>query len=125
MAYSYFQFWRRRRILDRIERATAAILSNLTISGITTTGATFNVDTNEENQGTLYWFVSTSATPPSLSDLKAGTGATQAGNQAVASNPQSASATTLTTLTTYYVYITQTDEDGNDSNIISDTFTTL
>jgi hypothetical protein len=83
------------------------------------------VSTNEAN-GLLYWFVSTSATPPSAAALKAGTGAVAFGNQAVsATGEQPIAASGLTGGAAYYTYFLHRDAAGNDSAIASaDGFTT-
>lgn len=81
------------------------------------TTADLSVSTNEGN-GTLYWFVSTSATPPSSTDLKAGTGAVDSDSQSVSgTGAQTAEATGLTAETTYYAHFLHTDAASNDSSI--------
>lgn len=87
--------------------------------------------TNEAN-GTLYWVLTTSATPPSAAQVKAGqdhTGAAAAaaGNQAVTTTGyQLITATGLTSNTAYYAYFMQQDAIGNQSAVLaSSTFTTL
>lgn len=87
--------------------------------------------TNEAN-GTLYWVLTTSATPPSAAQVKAGqdhTGAAAAaaGNQAVSAiGYQLITATGLTSNTAYYAYFMQQDAIGNQSAVLaSSTFTTL
>lgn len=94
-----------------------------TATGPTT--ADLVVSTNEAG-GTLYWYLSTSATPPSDTDLKAGTGAAYAANEAVSTTGAKAeSATGLTAATTYYLHALQTDAAANDSTIVtSASFTT-
>lgn len=89
------------------------------------TGATISVSTNEGN-GTLYWFVSTSSSPPSVANLKAGTGAASYGSQSVSgTGTQNASPTGLTASTDYYTYFLHTDAAANDSTIAAaDGFTT-
>lgn len=104
---------------------TAPVLSSPTDAANGSTGGTLSVSTNESG-GTLYGFVSTSATPPSGADLKAGTGAVWSGNQAVSgTGVQNMSATGLTASTAYYAHFLHTDAAANDSNIASaDGFTT-
>lgn len=86
-----------------------------TATGPTT--ADLVVSTNEAG-GTLYWYVSTSATPPSDTDLKAGTGAVYAFNESVgATGVQSDSATGLSAATQYFLHALQTDGAGLDSAI--------
>ena len=96
---------------------TAPTLTSPVDSTNGATGATLAVDTSEGN-GTLYWFISTSATPPTASALKAGTGAVVAGSQSVsASGTQNVSPTGLTASTAYYGYFLHRDTAGNDSAV--------
>lgn len=97
---------------------TAPVLSSATATTLSQTTASGSVSTNEGN-GVLYWFVSTSATPPTAANLKAGTGAVAYGNQAVSSTgAQSVSSITgLTAETTYYIHYLHRDAAGNDSAI--------
>lgn len=108
-----------------VSDATAPTLSSPTDAASGATAANISVSTDEAN-GTLYWYISTSATPPSAADLKAGTGAVTSGNQAVsATGIQSASASGLTAETAYYTYFLHRDAAGNDSSIAAaDGFTT-
>lgn len=94
-----------------------------TATGPTT--ADLVVSTNEAG-GTLYWYVSTSATPPSDTDLKAGTGAVYSFNEAVgATGVQSDAATGLSAATQYFLHTLQTDSAGLDSDIATSSgFTT-
>jgi len=78
--------------------------------------------TTDTGSGTLYWVVTTSATPPSATQIKAGqtntgSAATASGNQAVsASGVQNVSGTgTLIGSTTYYLYFVQ--DNGANSNV--------
>lgn len=89
------------------------------------TGGTLAVTTNEAN-GTLYWFVSGSGTPPTSANLKTGTGAVSFGNQAVtATGVQNVAASGLTASTAYFAHFLHRDAAGNDSGIASgDGFTT-
>lgn len=104
---------------------TAPILSSPTGAQTGTTTATLGVTTDEAN-GTLYSFVSTSATPPSAATLKAGTGAVFANSQTITTTgAKTASATGLTASTAYYVHWLHRDAAGNDSGIVSSaSFTT-
>lgn len=104
---------------------TAPTLSSPTDIQTGTTTATLTVSTNEAN-GTLYWFASTSATPPSGANLKAGTGAVQFGTQAITTTGvKTVNVTGLTAGTAYYSYFLHRDAAGNDSTISSaDGFTT-
>lgn len=104
---------------------TAPTLSSPTDAASGSTGATLSVATNEVN-GTLYWFVGTSATPPSAAALKAGTGAVAFGSQAVTSaGVQNATASGLSASITYYAHFLHRDTAGNESAIATaDGFTT-
>lgn len=97
---------------------TAPVLSSAAATTLSQTTASGSVSTDEGN-GTLYWYVSTSATPPTAANLKAGTGAVAYGNQAVSSTgAQSVSSITgLTAETTYYIHYLHRDAAGNDSAI--------
>lgn len=104
---------------------TAPTLSSAADSANGSTGASISVSTNEGN-GTLYWYISTSSSPPSAANLKSGSGAVVAGNQAVSgTGTQNASPTGLTASTAYYAHFLHRDAAGNDSSIASgDGFTT-
>lgn len=96
---------------------TAPTLSSPTGTQTGSTTADLGVTTDEGN-GTLYSFVSTSATPPSGTDLKAGTGAVFANSQSITTTgAKTASATGLTAATAYYVHWLHSDAAGNDSAI--------
>ncbi len=98
---------------------TAPVLSSPTGTATGTTTATVGATTDEGN-GTLYAFVSTSATPPSATDLKAGTGAVWADSVSVSSaGAKTLNATGLTASTGYYAHLIHTDAAANDSNIVT------
>jgi hypothetical protein len=98
---------------------TAPVLSSPVGTATGTTTATVGATTDEGN-GTLYAFVSTSATPPSDADLIAGTGAVWAGSQAVTSTgAKTLSATGLTASTGYYAHLLHRDAASNDSNTVT------
>ncbi len=98
---------------------TAPILSSPTGTATGTTTATIGATTDEGN-GTLYGYVSTSATPPSDADLKAGTGAVWAGSTAVSSTgAKTLNATGLTASTGYYGHLLHADAAANDSNTVT------
>jgi hypothetical protein len=101
-----------------------AVLSSPGFSNVGGTTATVSVDT-DKNTGTLYWFVSTSASPPSAANLKTGTGAARFGQTAsINTGANNFSVTSLNYATAYYAHFIQNDGDG-DSNIVSTTvFTT-
>jgi hypothetical protein len=95
------------------------------------TSGYLGVTTNEAN-GTLYYVVTTSATPPSAAQVKAGennggTAAVYAGSQAISSTgAKNATATGLSSATAYYAYFMHEDAAGNQSSVSSSaTFTTL
>ena len=98
---------------------TAPTLSSATDAAIGSSTATVGATTDEAN-GTLYAFVSTSATAPVAATLKAGTGAAWAGSQAVTSTgAKTLNATGLAPVTSYYAHLIHTDVAGNDSNIVT------
>ena len=111
---------------------TAPTLSSPFDASASATTGTGSVSTNEGN-GTLYFVVSTSATPPSAAQVKAGqmhTGAaaTDSGSQAVSgTGVQSITGgfTGLTASTTYYAHYMHEDTSANQSSVSSgDGFTT-
>jgi hypothetical protein len=104
---------------------TAPVLSSPADVSSGSSSMTGSANTNEGN-GTLFWFVSTSASPPSLSALKAGTNAAAYGSQAVSSTgTQNISGSGLISDTNYFTHFVQTDAAGNNSAIVSaDGFTT-
>lgn len=87
-----------------------------------TTTANLSV-TTDQSGGTLYWVITTSATPPSAAQVKAGqnntgSAAAASGNQSVASpGAQLRSVTGLTAGTTYYAYFMQEDASTLQSNV--------
>jgi hypothetical protein len=95
-----------------------------------TTTATVGATTDTGN-GTLYAVVTTSATQPSIAQIKAGqnhlgSSAAYASSQAVSSTgAKTFSATGLSAATTYYAHLVQTSSGAVDSNVISSSsFTT-
>jgi hypothetical protein len=103
---------------------TAPVLSGFHGTVVSATEIEFDFSTNEGN-GDAYWYVSTSATPPSESDLIAGTGSVDFGSFAVASlGAQAAiSVSGLTSGTTYYIYVIQDDDAANRSNMLTGSVT--
>lgn len=101
-----------------VSDVTAPVLSLPTATTLTDTTASGTVTSANDDNGTLYWYVSTSGTPPSTANHKTGTGAVAFGNQAVtATGLQTVSSITgLTASTTYYVHYLHTDASSNDSN---------
>lgn len=90
-------------------------------------GCTGSVDADVGN-GTLYWFVSTSATPPTTSTaFKAGTGATDSGSQAVSGTGTQTITdnASLTASTGYYIHYLHENSAGHQSEVSTgDGFTT-
>lgn len=109
---------------------TAPTLSSATQSATGPTTATVGCTTNEAN-GTMYCVVTTSATQPSIAQIKAGqnhsgAAAAYASSQSITTTgAKTFSATGLTASTTYYGHFVHTDAAANDSNRIStSSFTT-
>jgi hypothetical protein len=105
---------------------TAPVLSAPTGTQTGQTTATLGVSTANDANGTLYAVVTTSATPPSVAAIQAGTGATWAGSQAISSTgAKSFSATGLTASTVYYAHFQHKDAAANESAVAtSASFTT-
>lgn len=105
---------------------TAPVLTSPTATSTATTTATGGVTTDEGN-GTLYFVVTTSATPPSAAQVKAGqnntgSAAVDSGSQAVSgTGVQSISGgfTGLSAATNYYVYYMHEDASANQSTVAS------
>lgn len=98
---------------------TAPILSAPVDDASGATGAAISVDTDEGN-GTLYWAITDSAVAPSAEDIIAGTGAEDAGSQAVSSTgTQNAAPSGLTASATRYAHFVHVDAADNVSNIVS------
>lgn len=97
---------------------TAPTLTSPTGTATGAEMADLSVSTNEAG-GTLYWYVSESATPPSAADLKAGTGAVDAGNQAVTATGAQSFDMTGTAATTYKIAAVHQDRSGNASNVLT------
>ena len=103
--------------------AGAATLTNAAES-LGSTSASIKC-TSDSVVGTLYYYVSLSGTAPSITDLKAGTGAFKFGNTAsVLASINSFNVTGLTAEANYYSYFVQ--NNGSDSNVLpSGIWTTL
>jgi hypothetical protein len=119
-----------RTTLDGAGDTTAPILSSPVGTTTGSTTATVGATTDEGN-GTLYAVVATSATQPSVAQIKAGqdhagSAAPWSGSVAVASTgAKTLGATGLTASTTYYAHLVHTDAAANDSNrVVSASFTT-
>lgn len=109
---------------------TAPVLSSPVGTTTGTTTATVGATTDEGN-GTLYVVVTTSATQPTVAQIKAGqdnagAAAAYASSQTVSSTgAKTFSATGLAASTTYTAHLVHTDAATNDSNrVSSSTFTT-
>lgn len=103
---------------------TAPVLTSPT--GTQTGSTTANVGaTTDEGSGTMWAVVTTSATQPSVAQIKAGqnhTGASAAwgGSQAISTTgAKTLGATGLTASTAYYGHVVHTDAAANDSNRVS------
>ena len=101
---------------------TAPTLTSVGATVQTNTTADIAATTDEAN-GTMYVVVTTSATPPTATQVRAGqdhTGAAAvfAANQAISSTgAKTFNATGLTTLTGYYGYVHHRDASSNDSDV--------
>lgn len=109
---------------------TAPVLTSPTGTQTGSSTATVGV-TTDENNGTLYAVVTTSATQPSVAQVKAGqnnggTAAAYASSQAISSTgAKTFSATVLAPGTTYYAHFVHTDTALNNSTVSStSSFTT-
>ena len=88
-------------------------LSAVSASPVGETGYSGQV-TTDTGAGTLYWMVSTSATPPAMGALKA------AESQPVtASGVQSVSGSALVPDTAYHLHVMQDDGAGHESAVLS------
>jgi len=105
------------------------VLSGAGSSSVTGNSASISVTTDTAN-GTLYWVVSTSSTPPTVAQIQAGNDSTGAaakasGNQAVSvTGAQSANVSGLSTGVTYFAYFTHANRYGYSSAVASASFTT-
>lgn len=103
---------------------TAPVLTSAVGTETGSTTATVGATTDEDN-GTMYVSVTTSATQPSIAQIKAGqdhTGAAAAfaDDQVITTTgAKTFNATGLTASTTYYAHLVHTDAAANDSNRIS------
>jgi len=94
------------------------VLSTATVTNRRNTTATVGCTTDTPAEGTLYYYVSTSATPPTAANLKNGTGAVAFGNTTNPAAPQTFAVTGLTKGTTYYTHFIHNNTLG-DSNILT------
>ena len=97
--------------------ASGPVLSLPTETSITDTTVTVGATTDDAT-GTLYYYISTSATAPSVANLKSVSGSVKFGNDASLSVGANTFAVTgLTASTNYYTYFIQND-GANDSNLL-------
>lgn len=100
-------------------------LTSHTVTDITSSGATIGI-TSDSTDGTLYWYVSTSVTPPTEANLKAGTGAVAYGSDATpTAGANTAAVTGLSANATYYRHWFQESSVYKSSIATSTGFTTL
>lgn len=103
---------------------TAPVLTSPVGTSTGATTATVGATTDEGN-GTLYAVVTTSATAPSVAQIKAGqnqagAAAPWSGSVAVSSTgAKTINATGLTASTSYYAHLVHTDAATNNSNVVS------
>jgi hypothetical protein len=103
---------------------TAPTLSGDSGVQLAQTTATLTVTTNEAN-GRLYYVVTTSATPPSAAQVKAGqdhasAAAMYAGSQSISSTGEKNATATGITVGTRYAYFMHEDAAGNQSSVAAD-----
>lgn len=103
----------------------APVLSAASVPSYTGTTADLSVSTTKGN-GTLYWIICTSATPPSVASIKLGhdsfgVAAPSSGNQSVTvrGTQTKSAASGLTGGNTYFAYFMHEDSGAHDSNVIS------
>lgn len=98
---------------------TAPILSFVINQGVGSTTLDMDVDTDEDN-GTIYGYINTSATPPTLANHESGSGADAFASQVVSvASTQTFSLGGLTPETSYYAHFLHIDDANNSSNQIS------
>ncbi|NQZ78369.1 MAG: hypothetical protein HRT61_20010, partial [Ekhidna sp.] len=107
---------------------TAPLLSGLSVTGISDNGVDLDINMNEE--GTLYYVVTESASPPSAEQIKLGQdensdAAARSDNfNIVASNTYNFGIGSLNPSTTYHIYWVAEDAALNESNVVTTSFTT-
>lgn len=108
---------------------TAPILSSASASATGHDTGSINFSTDEAS-GQAFVSVTTSSTEPNTTQIRAGqdhtgAGAVYSGTIDISSTgAQVMNFTGLTQSTTYYAYVVQADASNNESNIVSDNFTT-
>ena len=117
-----------KRLKSRLPVAADTTAPVLTLPTATETGQNTGsgTATTDEGNGTLYFYVDTNASAPSIANHKSGSGSVDSGNQVVsATGVQNVTTTGLAAGTTYYIHYLHTDGSSNDSNQSSSTsFTT-
>jgi hypothetical protein len=112
--------WSQFNVVVDYDPPPAPVLTLPTETNISQTKATVGCTTDSAD-GTLYWFVSTSATAPSASDLKNGVGAAHSSAYGNVTSPGVGTETflveELTPDTDYYTYFIHNNSNG-DSNIL-------
>lgn len=109
--------------------AAVPVLTSPTGSADTVTGSTGNTAdlsvSTDTGSGTMYWFVSTSATPPSVANLKSGSGATSYGSAAVSGTGAQtfSNVGSFAEKTTYYAYFIHNATAGDSSIAATSSFT--
>ena len=97
------------------DAGSAPVLSLPTETAITDTTATVGCTTDYAT-GTLYWYVSTSASAPSSANLKSGSGSVDYGSQASPGiGTETFGATGLSSSTNYYTYFIHNNATGDSS----------
>jgi hypothetical protein len=102
----------------------APVLTSPAATETSATTATIGVATDEDN-GTWYWVITASATPPTAQQIidgedHTGSAAVVAGDKAVsADGAQADSVTGLTAETAYRMHSVHADEAGNRSNVVT------
>ena len=91
---------------------TSAVVSSTALSGTVTT---------DQTTGTLYWYVSTSATPPSVANHKDGTSSDSFGNQSVTAGGVNviSSMGGLTASTGHYVHYLYNTAGGDTNQVVA------
>lgn len=102
-----------------LSESTSSAATISAVYGTPLSGTTATVGcTTDTSSGTLYLAVTTSATPPSAADIKAGTGAVWYGSVTVSTTSPSTTATGLAAATSYYTHAVQT-VSAVDSDVAS------
>lgn len=104
---------------------TNPVLSNQAFRSVLATSTQIYVETDKA-QGSVYYAVTTSATPPSKSDIENGVGAVWFGSVSADDTDVRAQAVGLAAETAYYGHMFQRDASSNESAVVSTAqFTTI